>query len=388
VSSIQSVTFAERQTIARPNSFEIDLDAVVHNIRALRHRVGRDVLLFAALKANAYGFGVIPVARAALAAGADALAMVDVSDAINLRQLGIDVPILLYGGIPADRELVEALEAHDLMPTLLDLEDARTYSRHATGRLPVFLKFDVGLERMGMAPEDVPAIAAALSGLPKLKLHGAYTHLHVPPNADPLATDAYMRRQFRRFSTALEALKRCGHDPRITMAASSAVLMQTNDMNLNAVDPGHLLFGMYPAGPRATPLDLRAAFHALKSELIQVKTLSRPESLEMAPFPVRDGMRIGVLPLGIADGMSQLHCGQVLIRGRRVPVLGVSLEHTRVDLTEVEAGRGDEVVVIGRQGDEEIRPDEVLTHLGQHVPSALPLAVHQGVPRRYLGGVS
>jgi alanine racemase len=372
----------------RPNVFEVDLDAIAHNVRSLRQHIGGDVQLFAALKANAYGFGIERVADTVVEAGADGLAVVEVDHAVALRQRGIDVPILLYGGTPASADLVAAAEEHDLTPTLLDVQDAQTYERHATRRLKAFLKFDVGLERLGATPEDTPTLGIALRSLRHIELRGVYTHLHVPPHAPADATGPYLRWQFDRFTNALDALREAGIEPSIRMAASSGVLMQTDQMHLNAVDPGHLLFGMYPSGPRRPPLDLRPALHALKSRLVQVKTLHRAAFVDQAPFAMRPGMSIGVFPFGISDGMLQVNCGQVLVNGRRVPVLGVSLEHTRVDLTGVEARRGDEVVIVGPQRADQISLAEVLEHLGQHIPSALSVAVHSSVPRSYAQGGS
>jgi len=371
----------------RPNVLEVDLDAIAHNVRRLRQRIGSDVQLFAALKANAYGFGIDRVADAVVAAGADGLAMAEVDHAVALRQRGIDVPILLYGGTPASADVVAAMQEYGLMPTLLDVADAQMYARHAKGCLRAFLKVDVGLERMGASPEDMPSIATELRKLRNLELVGVYTHLHVPPHARTEDVSPYIQWQFDSFARALEALREAGIEPSIRMAASSAVLMQTDEMNLNAVDPGHLLFGMYPAGPLQPPLDLRPALRALKSRLVQVKTLHRAAFIDQAPFAIQPGMSIGVFPFGISDGMPLVNCGRVLVNGRRVPVLGISLEHTRVDLTGVEARRGDEVVIVGPQGADEISSAEVLEYLGQHIPSALPLAVQSSVPRSYVEGV-
>jgi alanine racemase len=370
----------------RPNVLEVDLDAVAHNVCRLRQHLGGDVQLFAALKANAYGFGIERVADTVVQAGANGLAMVEVDHAVALRQRGIDVPILLYGGTPASAEVVAAVEQYHLTPTLLDVADAQTYAHHATRCLGAFLKIDVGLERMGASPEDMPSIAADLRALRNVELDGVYTHLHVPPQAPAAETGRYLHWQFARFTSALQALSEAGIEPPIRMAASSGVLMQTDEMHLNAVDPGHLLFGMYPSGPRRPPLDLRPALRQLKSRLVQVKTLNRAAFVEQAPFAIQPGMSIGVFPLGIADGMPLVNCGHVLVNGRRVRVLGISLEHTRVDLTGVEARRGDEVVIVGRQGADEISSAEVLEHLGQHIPSALPLAVQRSVPRSYVKG--
>jgi alanine racemase len=312
--------------------------------------------------------------------------MVEVDHAVALRQRGIDVPILLYGGTPASADLVAAIEQYHLTPTVLDVADAQTYERHATRRLKAFLKFDVGLERLGATPEDAPSLGVALRKLRHIVLRGVYTHLHVPPHAQAAETGPYLHWQFARFTAALQALSEAGIDPPIRMAASSGVLMQTDEMHLNAVDPGHLLFGMYPSGPRRPPLDLRPALRALKSRLVQVKMVHRVAFVDQAPFAIQPGMSIGVFPFGISDGMPLVNCGQVLVNGCRVPVLGVSLEHTRVDLTGVEARRGDEVVIVGRQGADEISSAEVLEHLGQYIPSALPLAVQRSVPRSYVEG--
>jgi alanine racemase len=173
----------------RPNVFEVDLDAIAHNVRSLRQHIGGDVQLFAALKANAYGFGIERVADTVVEAGADGLAVVEVDHAVALRQRGIDVPILLYGGTPASADLVAAAEEHDLTPTLLDVQDAQTYERHAMRRLKAFLKFDVGLERLGATPEDTPTLGIALRSLRHIELRGVYTHLHVRLTRQPRRPD-------------------------------------------------------------------------------------------------------------------------------------------------------------------------------------------------------
>jgi alanine racemase len=370
----------------RPNVLEVDLDAIAHNVCSLRRQVGNSVRLYAALKANAYGFGIERVADTVVGAGASGIALVDVEHALALRRRGLGAPIVLYGGTPADAELVAVIEEFDLTPTLLDRDDIQTYDRYATRRLAGFLKLDVGLERLGSSPEDIASISAQLRSLRHVELGGAYTHLHVPPDLEE--DSPYLEWQFGRFTQALEGLRQQSLEPPIRMAASSAVLMQTDGMHLNAIDPGHLLFGMYPAGPRHIQLDLRPALRTLKSRLVQVKAVQRPAFVEHAPFPLRPAMRIGVFPFGISDGMQHAHCGQVLVQGKRAGVLGISLEHTRVDLTDVDAGRGDEVVIVGRQGADEITPAEVLAHQRQHIPSALSLAVHGSVPRSYTEGAT
>src|SRR5260370_11153286 len=138
---------------ARPTRFEIDLGAIAQFTRNIRGLVGDDVTIFAALKCNAYGFGLVPVARTMLAAGGDALSPVDRANAIELRRAGITAPILVYPGSVATPEAVRAVQAFDLIPSLIDLPSAALYSRPATKTLRVAVKVDIGQERLGFPPQ-------------------------------------------------------------------------------------------------------------------------------------------------------------------------------------------------------------------------------------------
>lgn len=363
--------------LLRPVWFEIDLDAAAENLRAVRRLVGPGRKIFAVLKADAYGFGLIEMAKVFVADGADALAVADLSEGVRLRRHGFTLPILLYPG-----SLPEA--AQDLTPTLTDLEAARAYSRAASSVCPVFVKVDVGLERLGVPAEQTVKTIRAMLELPRLRLAGICTHPHVPPPVDP----AYIGWQLARFRAVIEELAALGIEVPIRMAASSALVLRFPEAYFNAVDPGRILYGVtLPAEP-APPVPLQPAFRALKTRLIEVKEVTpRDRFAEAAPFPIEAPMRLGVLPLGSADGLLTLHAGRVLVRGRAVPLLGApALEHTRVDLARVaEARVGDEVVVIGRQGGEEITPAEVAAfHRIQ--PFHVAPAVGRRVARVYVCG--
>jgi alanine racemase len=198
----------------------------------------------------------------------------------------------------------------------------------------------------------------------------------------------YLEWQFARFTTVLEQLEAAGMQIPVRMTASTSVLEAASTrMNLNAIDPGRVWFGLDRGGPGLQTLDLRPAFIALKTALVQVKGVRREAFPDVAPFALRPGMRIGILPIGRFDGMASLSCGHVLVRGARAPILATpSIEHTRVDLTDVpEARAGDEVVVIGRQGESEITPDEVAAHQGLLSPGMVALAIRETVPRVYRG---
>jgi len=370
---------------ARPNRFEVDLNAIAHNAATVRRLVGPSCTIFAALKADAYGYGIAAVAPVVLGAGVDGISLVSISDAVSLRRRGVEAPILLYAGVPVSASSVAAIEEHVLMPTVLDLDAARLLSAQARRTLRVFVKIDVGLERLGIEPRMAVAFVREVARLPHLTVHGVYAHMHVRDNV-PMD---YLQWQFGRFTAVIEELDAAGLHVPVRMTASTAVLEAASTrMNLNAIDPGRVWFGLDKGGPGLETLDLRPAFVALKTALVQVKPLHRETFREFAPFAARAGMRIGILPIGRFDGMVSLNCGQVLVRGVRVPILATpSIEHTRVDLTDVaEARAGDEVVVIGRQGDSEISPEEVAAHQNLLSPGLVALAVRETVPRVYGDG--
>ena len=372
--------------LSRPNRFEVDLPAVAHNAATVRRLVGPRTRIFAALKGDAYGYGALAVAQTVLSAGVDAISLVNVVDAVKLRRHGVSAPILLYAGVLPDEDVVAAVERYDFMPTVLDLESARAFSSRSGRDLNVFVKIDVGLERLGVVPENAVDFVAAVAALPRLNIYGVYAHLHVPGNQ---GVTPYMAWQFGRLQGVLARLREAGLRIPIAMTASTSVLLASaTTMNLNAIDPGLVFFGLDRHGPGLIGADLRSAFHSLTSRLVQVKTVTRAGFRDVAPFSITGPMRLGVIPIGRYDGMDMLCCGHVLVHGVRANILGVpTTEHTRIDLTHVPQARaGDEVVVIGRQGRDEISPAEVAQHRGLSSPGMLALGIRDSVPRVYLRG--
>jgi alanine racemase len=362
----------------RPNALVVDLDAITSNVVRVRELVGPGTTVFGAVKADGYGFGLPEVAEAMIAGGADALSMADPADAIRIREAGIDVPILLYGGVLPEPPIARVLDEYALTCTIGDLAAARAWSAASERTLRAFLKVDVGLERLGVAAEAAGELARGVAALPGIRIEGVYTHLHGGH------APGYLSWQLDRFERALEAISSVGVDAPVRLAESSVTLGLERRPRLNAVDPGHLLYGFVPVGRAGPPAGLRPAFVALTTRVLQVKEVERPGFPDAAPVPLREGMRIAVLPLGRADGLRTLNLGEVLVRGRRAPIVGrLSLEHTRVDVTEIpECAAGDEVVVIGRQGGEEIGFEDVAArHELDGV--GLTLEVRPSVPRAY-----
>lgn len=377
------LTMPRDTELRRANQFEIDLGAIVHNLSELRRVVGSSTTVFAALKGNAYGFGLEPVARTVVEHGADAVALADLHDAVTLRRSGVTVPILLYAGNLLDVTTVESAARYGFILTVLQAAGAKLCAELAPRPVEVFIKLDVGLERLGVPPEQAIDLARLVDSLPGLVLRGLYTHLDI--RRGPGAVD-YVDWQLCRYRDVCEGLDASGIDVATKLVASSALLGYGMDVPQNAVDPGHMLFGLMPPAPATVELDLRPAFASLSSRLIQVRDLDRTEFREFAPVRMRENMRVGVMPMGLRDGIGAFGCEAVLVRGRRVNIAGAySLEHTRIDLTDVpEAEVGDEVVVVGRQRDAEISPAEVLARQQNLLEVELAMSIRESVPRSYI----
>lgn len=379
--------------IYRPNRVEVDLGAITGNTRIVKGLLDPETTLFAAVKGNGYGLGLPAVAGAMLAGGADAFTLADPADAVSIREAGIGVPILLYGGILPTPEIVGVLLRHDLWCTVTDTDLAQKYSAANSSSEPlrVFAKIDIGLERLGVYPDQGLAFIRAVTQLPGIELAGIYSHVHGSE------APGYQEWQLDRFDRLLAELDRSGLAVGLRMSESSATLGAESSAApgsrpgpgpgrlTNAADPGHLLYGIAPGGRSSLPAGLRPAFRSLKSRLIQVKDLERTDFPAQSPVPVGDVKRIGVMPIGRADGLQHVTSGRVRVRGRLVPIVGrLSLEHARLDLTSVPGCEvGDEVEIVGSQPGDEIGAEAVAAANGLD-RVGLMVAVGPSIPRVYL----
>ena len=348
-------------SLLRPTWFEIDLDAISHNLRQLRRMVGSGVAIYACLKRNAYGCGAVPVAQVMQREGADAIAVGNINDALAIREAQVSLPILLYPNCLAS-EAGPAVMRYRLMPTVSSVDDVAAWEQAAAGgRLDVFAKIDVGLFRGGAMPREALALLRRIADSNVLGLAGAYAHLH---GYDPATGDDYAAWQFQNFQTVMRQAASHNIDVPVRMVASTSVVLQHPEMDLNGVDPGSILYGLKPSPVPSRNLQMRPSVRAFKSRLILTKWIEPEDAGGFAgPFAVTERQRIGVLPLGWGDGIPrQTPAGAVaLVGGRRVPVVGpVHLEHMRVDLTGVpDAKVGDEVVLLGTQGADTITLDRL-----------------------------
>ena len=375
------VTMAQGRS--RPAWAEIDLTAVAHNAAVLS-RLAAPAELCAVVKAHGYGHGAPAVARAALAGGAQRLAVALVDEGMELRQHGITAPVLLLS--ECDPDAVDAALAYGLTPTLYSLEAIAAFAAaaRASGHpIPVHLKVDTGMHRVGAAPEDLPQIAAVVANEPMLVLEGVWTHL---PVADGVHEEdrAYTEAQLDRFDALVAALSDAGIATPLLHAANTAGTVAFPRARYGMVRCGIGLYGYLPgesvqraftaqaggdpARPAPAPA-LRPAM-SLKARVVAIRTLDageRPSYGRLRPLPER--AVVATVPIGYADGVPRaLFSGgyHVLIGGRRRPLAGmVTMDQIVVDCGDDTSVRpGDEVVLLGRQGDEEITADDWAALLG------------------------
>ena len=240
---------------ARPTVLEIDLDAAAHNVRVVRQLVGPERKIFAVIKAGGYGFGAAEMGAVFARNGADWLGLADLAEGIRLRQRGISTPILVYpNSLPA--AAADAL-AHNLVPTLVDLDSARAYSEAASGPCEFFVKVDVGLERLGVPAEQAVKTIRAMLDLPHLRLAGICAH----PHADSGDDSSYADWQLARFTPVIDELEAQGVRVPVRLLAATPFVLRFPHTYLNAVDPGRMLYGVIMPG-ETSPIPLRPAFRA------------------------------------------------------------------------------------------------------------------------------
>jgi alanine racemase len=370
----------------RPTYAEIDLAAIAANVDLACRLAGPGVQVMAVVKADAYGHGVVPVASTALTAGATWLGVAIPEEAIPLRLAGLTCRIQVLGPIPPGQ--ADLVAAYDLDQCVCDLAQAEALDRAARAhgrRLSIHLKVDTGMRRVGLRPGEVCGVAEKLSGLPSVRLVGLMTHF-----ADAEANEPeFAREQLGRFAEVAHALSAVpqGGMP-LRHAANSAALLFLPEARLDLVRPGIMLYGYDPRGRGGlTHPRLRPALR-LRTAIGQIQAVPRGQSISYGrTFVAPRDIRVATLPVGYADGLGRLlsNRGQVLIRGRRVPIVGrVCMDMTMVDVTDVpEVAVGDEAVLIGRQGTEEISADEVADLQGT-ISYEILSRIGPRVPRVYL----
>ncbi|WP_297980112.1 alanine racemase [uncultured Oscillibacter sp.] len=374
-------------TILRRTWAEIDLDALAHNYRQARNLIGSGVKYLGVVKADAYGHGAVQAAAQLERLGTDYLAVSSLDEARELRQGDILAPILILGHTPP--EMVPQLIAHNITQAVSAQVKAEEYSAAASacgGVLRVHIKVDTGMSRLGFLVRDghfeggVEAIARSCA-LPNLEAEGIFTHFSVS-DEDSGDSETYTREQFGVFTRVLEALAKEGRTFAIRHCANSGALARYPEMYLDMVRPGIALYG---AGADRERLGLRPVM-TLKSSVSTIKVFDPGTDISYGrTFRTGGRTRVGVLPIGYADGFFRGLSGRMAVQTASgpAPVLGrICMDMTMVDLTGLPEVRvGDEVEIFGRN-----QPaDELAAVLGT-IPYELTCAVSKRVPRLYIRG--
>jgi alanine racemase len=348
----------------RPTWLEVDLEAIAHNVRRVVGMIGPDVRVLAVLKADGYGHGAIRVARTALNNGASYLGVASINEGRTLRRSGVSAPILVLGFTPAwqARELVLG----GLAATVFNLDVAQALSqagRELDRLVPVHVKVDTGMGRLGLLPGDVVPFVQDLLALPHLAIEGIFTHFSVA-DTDP----AYTRGQIERFRQVLALLAAAGIEIPLVHAANSAAILSLPESHFRMVRLGLAMYGLHPSPETPCPPDFRPAL-AFKTQVAQVKSLPPGSFVSYGnTYQTVGEQRIAVIPVGYADGFRRAprHWGQVLVRGQFASIVGrVCMDQTMIDVTAIrDVRQGDEVVLIGAQGEKRITAEDVAERLG------------------------
>lgn len=343
-----------------PTWMEIDTDALAANLAEIRRRASPGVKVIASVKANAYGHGIIPVARALETAGVEMLATGSFSEAKALRAAGVSTPVvMLAGSLPEGiRELVGA----GFMPTVYDRAGAEAAGAAGAARsseAKVFIKVDCGMGRLGVGLGEAPAFVDYIAALDGVTVEGIYTHLSFK-DAEGMA---YARERLDLFYKLLRELRDGGHDIPVTQALASSALMVGWTDDCNAICPGHVLYGMPSVVSGLAPLQgFMPVLDAVKSRVIDITDHDDALIGRGAYHAARTERRTVVVPCGLNDGNRSAVDGEtaeVLFKGRRLTVLGGSLEHLVIEVPgDVEIAIGDAVSIVGGAGDRRIEIDE------------------------------
>jgi len=371
-----------RKKFYRPTFAEIDLGAILYNLRQIRNRVDKDIKIMAIVKADAYGHGMKEVSQAVARKGIDFFGVASLDEARTLREAGIKKNIIVLGAILPEE--VEGVLRFNVIQTVSDLAIARLLSQLAQSKkriIKVHAKIDTGMGRLGVWHKDAVNFVKKLASLKNIKVDGIFTHF---PSAED--DKVFTRNQLRDFKSLIEELLRHGIDIPIKHTSNSMAVIDFKDSHMNMVRPGLIMYGLHPRSDLAKKLRLRPALK-LKTKVVYVKPVSRGRSISYGrTYVTKKDTNIATIPVGYGDGYSRdlSNRGHVLIKGRRLPIVG----RVCMDMSMVDAGRsrtvkpGDDVVLIGKQGKDAVTVEEI-ARLSNTIPYEVVCNIGRRVPRIY-----
>lgn len=364
---------------------EINVRNFLYNLSSVKHLVGPKVKVMAVVKANAYGHGAIELSKAAETLhSADYFGVVCLYEARQLRESGIKTPILILNYI--DSESLSACVDLNLSLNIMEISllrelDATARNKHKV--INIHVKIDTGMHRLGLTPEQAIAFIPQIENFHNVRLEGVFTHFATSDEKDL----SFTREQLQNFTSVLRMLK----EKRITIpvihSANSAATLRMAESHFDMVRPGIVLYGMPSSNDFTLPFVTKPVM-TLKTKIVQLRTINKGETVGYGrTFTAEKTTRVAALPVGYADGFRRAphNWGHVLVRGRLVPVIGrVSMDQSSIDVTEVPGvSVGDEIVLIGTQGNNTLTTDDVAKQLGT-INYEVTTALASRVSRVYL----
>ncbi len=381
------IEFFSKTEFMRPTYAEIDLSAIHHNLKQVRKQVGKHPHIMAVVKANAYGHGMLPVAKSILKENlASYLGVAIVEEGVTLRRNGIEAPVLVLTA-PPEPQLGLFVE-HNLGATLCSISIARKLNRIAAGvgtKAIVHVKVDTGMGRIGIAPKDTNAFIDEVRTLRNIDVAGIFTHFATADEKNL----SFARKQLSDFTSLLRKLDAAGIHVPIKHSANSGAILQLKDSYFDMVRPGIMLYGYYPSRETRKSLSLRPAM-SLRSRIEFMKTVEKGTSVSYGRrYYTSSKTNIASVSIGYADGISRrlTNKANVLVKGKKYPVVGtICMDQLMINV----GGRpvckvGDRVTLMGRDGDLEIPCWKISETLGT-IPYEIFCSVSERVPRNYIHG--
>ncbi len=370
----------------RPTIAEINLDALAHNFNQLRERTGEKAKILAVVKANAYGHGAVMISSELANLGVDFLGVATCEEGIELRNAKIITPIIILGGFFKGQ--CDYARQYDLTPVIYNLESAEELSqcaRKSNSSINVHVKIDTGMGRLGTLPSEAKAFFQNLVKLSNLEIEGVLSHL-ADNNQDDNSGLEFSQKQATIFKQQIEQLHQMGIHPQFEHLANSAAIIDKDPDCFNLARPGIMLYGAYPSKRCQQIIDLKPVMN-LKTKIISLKKFPKGVSISYGrTFKCKRPSLIATLPIGYADGYSRhlSNKGEVLIRGTRIPIVGVvCMDMVMVDVTEVAGvSLGDEVVLMGSQDNKHITAEEIAKKIGT-ISYEVFCGISPRVPRIY-----
>lgn len=363
---------------------EISLDAIFHNVSSFKKYVGKQTKLMAVVKADGYGHGSVEIAKTAMEAGADYLAVALLDEALILRKSGIHSPLLVLGFTGEDG--VEAAVENDITLTIFTKDVLKKVEQEAEKKektARIHLKIETGMNRIGLANiKEVMEIAGAINSR-FVQLEGAFTHFADADNTDP----AYTEKQFQRFQAMMNSLSENNISIPLKHCCNSAGAIQYPEMHLDMVRVGIGLYGLYPSEHLREKISLKQAMY-LKTKPVMIKTVDQGEPISYGcTYRPEEKSVIATIPLGYADGFSRLlsNRGEVTARDKRVPIVGrICMDQSMVDVTSVkDINITDTITIFGEPSEGYIYMGEFADWIGT-IHYEIACLIGKRIPRIYI----